>query len=274
MWADKEYLDILGSRFVVQSTDPAYSDLVRTVLKPFLFDRPTGVPAKRRYGLVGTDEGQVLAYRDCRRLGAPTDLGSAIVRLVAALNRSAIEECEQFAVHAGVVALGDKAVAFPVDSGGGKSTLTAACLLAGLDYVSDEALCVDIASGQVLPYPKPIALNAKSLDLLGLKSDEMTVPLSGPEALVAPEDVPATISSDPLSLRHLVLASYGHEDMGLDEIAGSEAMAALLRLSFNHYKFGETAFRLAAELASEVTAWRLTYGDPLVAAKLVRTRLG
>lgn len=274
MWAAETYLDILGTKFVVQATDTPYLELVRDVLAPFAIDRPTGVPAKRRYGLVRAEDGKVIPYRDCRRLGLPNSLGAALQRLVAALNQSAIGEYRGFAVHAGVVATGGGSIAFPVNSGGGKSTLTAACLLAGFDYVSDEALCVDM-DGAVVTYPKPLSLSPRSFELLGVDPDSVAVRASESEGLAIATDLNAAVAEGPLTLRHLVLPSYGRDHLSLEEVSPSEAMTALLTFSFNHYKHGEGAFRLAARLASELDGvWRLRYGDPVEAAKGLWSHFG
>ena len=63
-----------------------------------------------------------------------------LVDLLALLNRTALAQCRSYAVHAGAVARSGAVTAFPAVSGAGKTTLTAACLRSGFDYVSDEAL--------------------------------------------------------------------------------------------------------------------------------------
>ncbi len=143
MWTAEIYLEMLGTAFAINCTSDSQVDAVRTILAPFILERRRGVPQRRRYGLVET-EGKVLAYRDCRKLGPAVDLGRAMTYVVANLNRVAIEEYGGFAVHAGVVTKEGRTLAFPTRSGGGKSTLTAAFLLNGWDYVSDESLCVDL----------------------------------------------------------------------------------------------------------------------------------
>ena len=274
MWAAETHLDMLGTTFAVQATAQPFLDAVEDVLGPFLLGRATGVPARRRYGLVegsmarGAEPGQVVPFRDCRRLGPAGPLPVALGRLVAALNRAAIDQYDGFAVHAGVVAMGDSAVAFPVDSGGGKSTLTAACLTRGFGYVSDESLCVDVESAAIQPYPKPLALSRHSLELLeidrGFTGDGMD------ETLLSPADLGARIVSDAVRLRHVVLPEYGHDGTSIVEVAPSAAMHALLALSFNHYKHGERAFHLASRLAGEVQVWRLLYDQPLEAADALK----
>ena len=71
-----------------------------------------------------------------------------------------------------------------------------------------------------------------------------------------------------VKLRHVVLPAYG-EALGLAEVPAHEAMAALLGMSFNHYKHGARGFRLAAEVANQVQVWRLGYDRPAEAAELL-----
>jgi len=60
-------------------------------------------------------------------------------------------------VHAGVVALGGRAILIPGRSFSGKSTLTAELVRAGATYYSDEYAVLD-ERGRVHPYPCPLAL--------------------------------------------------------------------------------------------------------------------
>jgi hypothetical protein len=272
VWAAEDRFRLLGTDFSIQSTDETLADLARTVLAAFCVTSVSAVPARRRFGLVA-DDASVLAYRDCRRLGGPATPEAAVIRLVGALNRVAIEDYTGFAVHAGVVARNGQAVAFPVDSGGGKSTLTAACLDEGFAYVSDEALCVDPDTAAVVPYPKPIALSAQSVALLSIPPERMTIPVTGPEGLLVADDLNVLTVSTEIKLAHVVIPRFGQDAATLVEVAPSEAMATLLRLSFNHYKLGQDAFHLAARLSSQVRVWHLDYDDPREAAATLRSRL-
>jgi hypothetical protein len=60
-------------------------------------------------------------------------------------------------VHAGVVAIGGRAILLPGRSGAGKTTLTAALLGAGAAYGSDE-YAVLTPDGRVHPYPRPLQI--------------------------------------------------------------------------------------------------------------------
>jgi hypothetical protein len=187
----------------------------------------------------------------------------AVAELVAHLNATALSRVDCLAVHAGVVARAGRVAAFPAVSGAGKSTLVAACLAAGLDYVSDEALCLAWEDGAVRRYPRPLALSDASCELLG-------IPAAPVERYLTAADLSAELAAEPLALTHVVL---------LDRRAGApaelapatrrEAAAALLARSFTHWKRPERAFELAHQLAERATPWRLTLGPPHHAATLI-----
>lgn len=196
-----------------------------------------------------------------------SDPAQLLAELAAALNAEAIASCRDLAVHAGVVALGDRAVAFPAMSGAGKSTLTAACLRAGLDYVSDEALVLSDA-GTVRPYPRPLALDGASLALLGL-------PAAGAaERLLTAADLDATTSSSPgLRLTHVVLLERRPGPPALTGLPRGEGAAALLRMAFNHYLDPQRALRVVAAAAGASRSWSLRLDRPDEAAAVLRALL-
>lgn len=204
-------------------------------------------------------------YKNCL-VASATEAGADLVgAMISAINSSAIEQCAQFAVHSAVVALGSTVVAIPAESGGGKSTLAAACVLSGFSYISDEALVFD-AAGSVVRYPKPMALSPWSCETLGLEP-------SARERIVTPGILGGSIAPDNSKLTDLVLAEYGHKALALEEQRQSAAVGALLTHAFNHYKNPEHAFHQATETARQVRVWTLRYDDPLEAAATLSHRL-
>lgn len=214
--------------------------------------------------MVGKDAYSV--YHDCRRLATDSDAGDALPALVAGLNQAAIGDCEHFAAHAGVVGSSSGVIALPAVSGGGKSTLTASLVKAGLGYLSDEALVLN-DDAAVIPYPKPFALSSWSSEVLAIESQS-------DEWLVMPDDLGGHLHEGPDHLTDIVLSSFGHPEMDLTPLSKSSAVAALIQYSFNHYKAPERAFRLATDIAREVRVWQLEYDDPLKAAQLLAEELG
>jgi hypothetical protein len=205
-------------------------------------------------------------YRDDVLIGATMSAPALVDLLLGDLNRVAIEHFQGFAAHAGVVARGEVALAFPAPSGTGKSTLTAACLGAGFQYVSDEALCVDFATDAVIPYPKPLKLAGHAAGLVGL-----ALPGQGEvDCALAPEDLGASPATGPLRLGHVVSLLRRRGPPILRSLDRSATVATLLTMSFNHYRNPLSSFTLVSRLAADTRAWRLEYDEPSPAA----TRLG
>lgn len=238
-------LSVLGTRFVVSGGQEVLAEAAR-LLAPF----------GSSDGLAGTD----------LHVGRGMPPAQAVAELVAYLNATALSKVDSLAVHAGVVARDGRAVAFPAPSGAGKSTLVAACLRAGLAYVSDEALCLDWADGAVHPYPRPLSVSAWACTLLGIPGPEPGML----ERFVTPDELSAKLATEPLSLAHLVLLDRQQGvSAELRPATRQEAAAALLERSFTHWKRPERAFELAHHLAGAAQPWRLTLGDPRAAAPLL-----
>lgn len=265
---------VLGSHFRVRADVPSVGAEVLRLLAPFA-GGPRPVPGRRDLALVSAtalDRAEHCLVVDGQVLHSSSAWPTLVSHLVAEVNRQAIEATPSFAVHAGVVARGRAAVAFPGQSGAGKTTLTAACLLAGFDYASDEALCVGYETGLVSAYPKPLALSAAACVMLGL-GDEQFLPTEDPapeEVLLPPSALGAAIAADPLELAHIVITERRPGPPELAPLPAAEGMAALLGLSFNHYRRPTAAFTLASEAARKASTWILRLDDPMAAGRLLR----
>jgi hypothetical protein len=105
--------------------------------------------------------------RDGELVRAGLRYSDAIDWLVWDVNRGAAETSEQHLLfHAGGLESAGRGVLVPGPSGSGKSTLTAGLTRAGLEYLSDELVAFELATGRLLPYPKPITLKAGSFAAL------------------------------------------------------------------------------------------------------------
>ncbi|MFP5376346.1 MAG: hypothetical protein ACLGIO_06135, partial [Acidimicrobiia bacterium] len=237
---------------------------------------PAPAPASRR----------LLVVEGCARHGAPAcvhrrgrvahrgdDGDGALGWLLAELNDGAIARYDGLAVHAGVVARHGRAIAFPAESGAGKTTLTAAAVAAGFGYLSDEALCVPFGSDDIAPYPRPLALSAWSRRHAGLDG-VAGYRLSPDEVLVTPAALGAWPPPAGARLAHVVVLRRRPGPPALEPASAADAMAALLRHSFHHYKRPPESFARCASLAGQARAWRLGLSDPADAAALLAERLG
>jgi hypothetical protein len=211
---------------------------------------------------------------DGYRVGAPAPVGPVVssaqclILVLGHLNRLAIEQCRDFAVHAGVVARGGGAVVFPAPSGAGKSTLVAACLRAGYDYVSDEALVL-APDATVRVYAKPLSLHVWTLRHLDLERP----PCGLDERPARPAELGACAARGELRVAHVVLPSRVTGPPSLTPLPKGQLAAELLRSSFNHYRDPAGSVSLAARAAAGARGWLLEYDDPQEAGLLLRTRL-
>ena len=275
MWAAQSTYEILGTRVRVRSQEPSINRELDRLLGRFQVEGNLPVRPSRTLSVTEPKPGthaRLWLYQDCRRITGASEPVVVVSRLLAEANRLAVEAYRSFAIHSGVVAKNERVVAFPAQTGGGKSTLTAACVLNGFSYVSDEALCVDLETAEVMPYPKPLGLSPASRDLLGLPPP--TAPWGEvSEWVVNVEEIGGLPAVGSLTLSEVVMAEYGQSEQTLEPVPASEVMTTLLRMSFNSYKHPEASFHLTARLAGEVQGWRLRYGDPLRAAALLSERL-
>lgn len=259
VWITDQRLRLLDTTFrILTQSEEAAGEIDRLLGG---FERTKSAARARNIVQVTGDDNEFTAYRDCGRIASHANLSELMAALVSNLNFAAVEECRRFAVHAGVVGWPDGILALPATSGGGKSTLTAALSQAGFTFLSDEALVFE-DDGGVTPYPKPLALSGWSADKLGLDHDPDA------ELLVLPNDLGSSFGNGG-RLTDLVISEYGSADLSLRPLPKSQALAALIQYSFNHYKDPESAFRIATGVAREVRVWRLEYDDPLQAARLL-----
>lgn len=107
--------------------------------------------------------------------------------LIGRLNFRALDESTKpLHLHAGAVVFGDNAVVLPGESGSGKSTVVAASALDGAGVISDETVWVEVESGRVGGFPRPISVRFASVDLLAVRTggllhgrDSVYVPPAG-----------------------------------------------------------------------------------------------
>jgi hypothetical protein len=180
----------------VRADDPEVATAIRPALEALAPSPPPGlsgtisvvdrrVRSPRRY--------RILVGTETRNWAATPD--DAVRAVFSELNDLASGQAlGHLVLHAGAVARGDATVVVAGPSGRGKSTLTAALVRRGFDYLTDEVVALDPATGTVRAYPKPLDLDARALDLLGL--DEVAPPASDHKAGVAPERLGRSRSDD------------------------------------------------------------------------------
>jgi hypothetical protein len=189
----------------------------------------------------------------------------ALSATLTAVNLTAVAETPLLAAHAGVVTDGRSAVVVPASSGTGKTTLVTALVQRGWHYLSDEALCLQWHDGRLSAYPRPLALSTWSAAALGLSPG---VAGDG-ESFYAPSSLGAVGSAEGVAIAHIVLLERGHASPRLDPLKRQDALAELLRRSFNHFRDPGRALDLLGGAVRIADTSVLRLGDPAAAADLL-----
>ncbi len=167
------------------------------------------------------------------------------------LNQIAVTRTSHLLLHAGCVA-GTSGVLLPAASGKGKSVLTAACVADGLDYLSDEFGALDLATGRLAPYAKPLDLDGHMVPGSALRPRSVGAECTVGQILFPRFEPGATLA--------------------VKALTPEWTFAALVAHSTNLNALGLDAIRWIAALANGRTAALVTYGDARDAVAVVRDR--
>jgi hypothetical protein len=222
---------------------------------------------------IGSNRTGAYSYRRGRIRETVEDLGD----LLFLLDKDLTIELQQqrrdlYFVHAGVVAFRGAAVAFVAPSGTGKSTTVWTLLADGFKYVSDELLPVDLATGQILPYPRAVCL--KTLPP-GIRSFPRNTITTGRLHYV-PTKARATVAPSDTALLRAIFFLERPENGARPRITSlriAEAGARVYANTLNalaHPNFGLDG---AVRIAEHARCYHVRLGTPDATAKAVRELL-
>lgn len=256
-------IQALGVEIVLAIEDPKLVEIISPLLAHF-----------------AKEQGESRAVVEVRghgpwQIASPASTGvvdsrpQALSGVLTAINLTAVAGTPYFACHAAVLTRAGRTLVVPAPSGMGKTTLTAALLRRGWDYVSDEALCLRWDDGSIVAYPRPLALSEWAAKRLG---DPEGVRGDG-ERILLPEALGGRPSFEASRIGHIVCLVRDGSSADLTPILRpihrADAVQELLRRSFNHYRDPVAALRLLADTTKGAMAWRLRLGDPHLAAEVL-----
>jgi hypothetical protein len=259
--------DALGHRFGVACDDP------RTVA---LVDEAFGVlavsgPPTGWYHLEHRADAIHVSWMGAM-VGAVTTPADALILLRTHVQQRAISAADSDVVlRAGCAEIDGRTFVLSGDAGCGVSTLLAALVAAGGTYLSDDAIPVEVRSGRVRPFPQPLLLDDRSLDLL-----PEVVPLrsgldtTGRRRLVALRHPGASVQSAPRAVSIVLFPE--RDDSGVAMLHPVDPDDAVVRLAEHAYNFPghETeAIEALNWLMSEARSFELVGGDPHASAQAV-----
>src|SRR5579862_2419161 len=179
--------------------------------------------------------------------------------------------CHQYLiVHAAVVERNDRAMLMPAPPGSGKSTLCAALVARGFRLLSDELALIDIATGRLVPLPRPISLKNASIGIIesfwkdgtiGAVVDD-TVKGAVAHASAPPDSV--TRSDEHASPAFVVVPRYrADSEITLEPLSRAAGFMQLADNAFNYSLHGRAGFDALARLIDSSTCFAFTYGGTL-----------
>lgn len=151
-----------------------------------------------RFGLRSADGINYEVTRDGDAMSLPHELDVAIGILDASMRMEIAQHATDWTfIHAGAVAVGDRALVLPGLSFSGKTTLVEALIRQGATYYSDEYALLDDA-GRLHPYPKP----------LSIRSLGATRATPGPTTETLAADIGAEVGDRPLRIELIASMTY------------------------------------------------------------------
>jgi len=176
---------------------------------------------------------------------------------------------QYLAIHAAVLERDGKAMIMPAPPGSGKSTLCAAMMLEGWRLLSDEMCLVDMNTGAIVPFVRPVSLKNQSLQLIQAwyPSAQIRQITSGTTKGTVGYLLPSSGSwqafKQTAAAAWVVFPQYNsaQQTLQLSKISQADAFMHLANNSFNYAVLAERAFSCLGKLTQQITAYRLEYAD-------------
>jgi hypothetical protein len=235
-------------------------------------------PATHLYALTASrdEAGAVDLRRDGVLVRPALAPGVAVGWLVWDVNRLAAElSGEHLLFHSGGLEAAGVGILVPAASGSGKSTLTAGLVRAGLGYLSDELVALELDAadsgpGRLLPYPKPMTVKPGSF---GVLADMAPVALEGEgdgEWLVPVGDGTGRRVGGLCEPGFIVVPRYDPSaETALARLTDTEAFFTLALHAVNLLRHGPAGSEALGRLAAHCACYGLAYSDLDAACELV-----
>lgn len=212
----------------------------------------------------------------------PFPLASALPLFEWGVNWCFAQRFNQYVLlHAGTLAIGDRAVVMAATPGSGKSTLSAAMMLRGFRLLSDEFGVLDPETGNFLPMLKPVALKNRSIEIIRERSAAASIgptfvgTRKGDVAHLAPDAASVAAAHRSAKPALVIFPAYRQgAALTLVPQPKEQAFARLAFNSFNYALLGSVAFNAVADVAERCPAYQLTYSKLDEAIACLRELLG
>lgn len=243
-------LTAYGCCVAVELPDAVVPSLLAALPPGYRLEAHRSLPQKT-WRLSPGPDGAMQAFAGEGVLATDHDVSFALDVLMSDLELWVAEHSTEFVfVHAGCVAVSDRAIVIPGRTLTGKSTLVAALTSAGGTYYSDEYALIDTA-GCVWPYARPLCIRP---------------PGGGRAHRVSPADLGGAVGETPVRIG--VVATLRYSEAGWDalEVGQGEAVLSLIENSVAARRSPEAVLSALVAATEGAAALRGTRGEADVAA--------
>lgn len=171
-------------------------------------------------------------------------------------------------LHSAVVEKGGKALILPAPSGSGKSTLCTALVARGWRLLSDELTLLDVSTGLVRPFTKPISLKNESIEVIesfwpdAVRGKLCTDTLKGCVTHFRP---PVESMSESRTCAQPAMVIFPRYDAGshvlIEPVDKGAAFIDLVNNAFNYHVLGEQGFHTLHRLLKNSDVYDVQYSS-------------
>src|SRR5438067_2102410 len=261
--------------FAIRSDNPRLGRYLDSI---FLSQR-SGGPASAEIFVVagGPDAGSggwdifVDTKPRCRSLRA----GEVVPALLAEINTEVIRasSARHVFLHASGAAQDDRCAIFHAPPEAGKTTLVAGLVLAGLKYVTDEAVALDLESRLIRPFPKPLSIDPGAwpvLEALRPSLDDDLAEWAVDQWHVEPGSIRPDAVAGPCRPTFVVSTRYASgARTRLHAVHRADALTNLMNNAFETNRRDVSMFNIVSAMVREAECYELVVGDLTQACELV-----
>jgi HprK-related kinase A len=171
-------------------------------------------------------------------------------------------------LHAAVLERKGGAVILPGDPGAGKSTLTAALMLAGWRLLSDEMAMIDRDDGLLVPLARPVSLKNRSIDIIrafdarAVFGEVAHDTHKGTVSHLRPSAESVARMAEKARAAHVVFPRWREgASSSLRPRAKADAFMHNATHAFNYSLLGRLGFELNAALIDACDCWDFEYSE-------------
>lgn len=268
-WAVGQTHGMLHRRLAFCGPDASLIARIDELLGVNEFVNQEGLPPTDFFAII-PDESGAVELHDAYTWHFP-DFDGLLWQLPTVINDNVSHEMSMVVMHAGAVRTPSGKIIMitgPVDAG--KSTLVAALVQAGCDYLGDESLGFDQESLMINSYPKPLTLDPEAQSFLGL--DPVGERFTATEHRLATELRPGakSLAGQVGTLDLIIHTGYRpDEPPAATELQLDDALRTLLLNTLNLVRSGQSGLETLCRLAERVPVVHIVHGDSLSLAALL-----